>query len=160
MEPGTSCDHGTPANVSLMIDARQRELIRATFELIRQDKQRAGQLFYEELFALAPEVEEMFAGVSIMAQGGKLMQMLEWAVDHLEDPVASRSQLEQLGERHVGYQVRTDHYAAVGSALLRTVKKLVGPDLFEEAEDAWVEFYTYLSMTMEKGARAPSAQST
>jgi hemoglobin-like flavoprotein len=139
--------------VIVMMSERQRELIRVSFEHVRPIKERAGQLFYEELFVLAPGLAELFAGVSIMTQGGKLMQVLEYAVDHLDQWSALTAQLEQLGARHAGYRVRTDHYAAVGSALIATLKKALGEEFSEEVEEAWIEFYTNLSMTMEKGAR-------
>lgn len=126
-------------------------MVRASFELVRPHKDRAGQLFYEELFTLAPGLREMFAGVSIMAQGGKLMQVLAYTVEHLGEWPAT--ELEQLGARHAGYRVRPDHYAAVGAALINTLKKELGDQLSKEAEEAWIEFYTTLSMTMEKGAR-------
>src|SRR6266404_4001181 len=100
MPGGPRSPRKTPVTAKVIdmgvISDGQRELVRASFELLRPQKERAGQLFYDELFALAPGVQAMFEGVSIMAQGGKLMQVLEYAVDHLDQWPDLSTELEQL----------------------------------------------------------------
>ena len=140
-----------------MLGPRQCELIQAGFEHVRPIKERAGQMFYEELFVIAPGLADLFVGVSIMTQGGKLMQVLGYAVDHLNDWSGLTAQLEQLGARHAGYRVTPDHYATVGAALIATLKKALGAELSQEGEEAWIEFYTKLSAAMLKGARDATA---
>jgi hemoglobin-like flavoprotein len=135
-----------------MMSQQQRDLIRASFQRVQPDKERAGELFYQELFALTPELKTMFERASIMTQGGKLMQVIEHAVAGLDQWDALTADLEQLGARHAGYGVRPDHYAAVGVALISTLRKTLGRELSEEAAEAWIEFYTDLSLAMEKGA--------
>jgi len=135
-----------------MMSQHQRDLIRASFQRVQPDKQRAGEVFYQELFALTPELKTMFERASIMTQGGKLMQVIEHAVAGLDQWDALTADLEQLGARHAGYGVRPDHYAAVGAALITTLRKTLGAGLSEEAAEAWIEFYTDLSLAMEKGA--------
>jgi hemoglobin-like flavoprotein len=132
-----------------MLSQRQRTLIRATFDHVRQHKERAGEMFYEGLFALNPELRGMFHRTPIAMQGGKLMQVIEYAVDHLEEwsPVTER--LEQLGKRHLACGVRGDDYAAIGAALIVTLRKVLGAELSEETEEAWMELYTDLSLAME-----------
>jgi nitric oxide dioxygenase len=136
-----------------VIDARDRRLIRETFDRVRPIKERAGELFYQNLFALAPSVRPMFANTPMPAQGGKLMQVFEYVVERLEQWDAITAQVEELGARHAPLGVQSDHYEAVGTALVTTLRAVLGGEFTEEAEEAWEEFYTDLSLVMERGAR-------
>jgi len=138
-----------------MISHRQRELIRASFARIRVNKERAGELFYHNLFTLTPGLIPLFDGTSVTVQGSKLMQILEYVVDHLEEWSTLEETAKQLGARHAGYGVQPDHYAAAGAALMATLTNALGTDFTDETQDAWMEFYTHLSLMMEKGARGP-----
>jgi hemoglobin-like flavoprotein len=142
-----------PAGNEVVMDDRQRHLIRETFDRIRPLKGRAGELFYQNLFALAPDVAPMFGNTPMPAQGGKLMQVFEYVVERLEQWDDTTGQLEELGARHVPLGVRPDHYAAVGTALVTTLHAVLGGEFTEEAEEAWEEFYTDLSLVMERGSR-------
>jgi hemoglobin-like flavoprotein len=135
-----------------VIDARQRRLIRETFDQVRPVKERAGELFYRNLFVLAPGVRPMFASTPIAAQGGKLMQVIEYVVERLEQWDAITGQVEELGARHAPLGVLSDHYEAVGTALVTTLRAVLDGGFTEEAEEAWEEFYTDLSLVMERGA--------
>jgi hemoglobin-like flavoprotein len=92
------------------MNGQQRELIRTSFEQVRQHKEEASELFYEHLFAGNPELLPMFKSASARSQVNKLMQVLEYAVDHLDHWPTFMSQAEELGARHVAYGVRPDHW--------------------------------------------------
>jgi hemoglobin-like flavoprotein len=136
-----------------VIDDRQQRLIRETFERVRPLKEQAGALFYQNLFALAPGVRPMFANTPMPAQGGKLMQVVEYVVERLEQWETITGRVEELGARHAPLGVQSDHYEAVGTALVTTLRAVLGGEFTEEAEEAWEEFYTDLSLVMERGAR-------
>jgi hemoglobin-like flavoprotein len=135
-----------------MLDERQRDVIRASFDQVRPIKKSTGELFYKIFFALTPGVAPLFQGMSIMAQGNKLMQMLEYIVDHLDDWASIQADAAELGAKHAGYGVLTDHYAAAGAALVSTLREALGEVFTEEAEDAWMDLYTDVSLAMEHGA--------
>jgi hemoglobin-like flavoprotein len=134
------------------MDDRQRNLIRESFEHVRPCQQQAGELFYRELFRLAPGLIPMFAEASLEVQSHKLMQLLAYVVDHLDCWPIIGTEVAALGERHTGYGVRSDHYAPVGAALIATLKAAIGDEFSSDAEEAWTELYTDLSLAMEKGA--------
>lgn len=86
------------------------------------------------------------------SQGGKLMQVLAYAVDGVDLWANLTGRVEDLGERHAALGIRSDHYAAVGTALLNTLRTVLGENFTEEAEQAWADFYADLSLVMERGS--------
>jgi hemoglobin-like flavoprotein len=60
--------------------------------------------------------------------------------------------VRQLGARHVGYGVRDEHYATVGTALLWTLEKGLAEEFTPEVRDAWAAAYGLLADVMQMGA--------
>jgi hemoglobin-like flavoprotein len=135
------------------MDERQTRLIRETFAGLRSSEERAGELFYGMLFEQTPGVRKMFQNASMPEQGGKLLQLVAYVVDGLGQWDVLVGRVEELGAQHVGYGVQADHYAAVGTALVTTLRTVLGDAFSAEAEEAWEELYTDLSLVMERGAR-------
>ena len=59
--------------------------------------------------------------------------------------------LAALGQRHVGYGVRAEHYDTVGQALLWTLDQGLGALRTTEARDAWVATYELVATAMRGG---------
>jgi len=110
-----------------------------------------GQLFYAQLFELAPASRAMFPEV-IDDQARKLLQTLNWIIDHLDDPDALIPAAESLAVRHVKYGVKVEHYPAVGEALIATLQQGLGPEFSEEDKAAWLRIYAQLSGIMTAAA--------
>ena len=86
-----------------------------------------GQIFYANLFEMAPTSRAMFPDV-IDDQARKLLQTLNWIIDHLEEPDSLVPAAEALAIRHVRYGVEARHYPLVGEALITTLKQGLGED--------------------------------
>ena len=99
----------------------QVKLIKLSFAQVAQNKDQAGQLFYDRLFAIAPETRAMFKG-DMAAQSRKLMDTLALAIGMLRDMPSLVMTLEGLARRHVAYGVKDEHYDKVGEALLWTLQ--------------------------------------
>jgi len=110
-----------------------------------------GQIFYAKLFAMSPEVRDMFPS-DVSGQSRKLIQTLNWIVDHLDSPAELTPAAEALAERHVGLGVRADHYPAVGAALIETLRAGLGADFSADDEAAWGAVYGQLSKIMTTSA--------
>lgn len=136
-----------------MISTRQQNLVRESFDRVRCDQERTGAIFYERLFALAPGVAALFEGTPLATQAGRLMHIIAYIVDHLDQWSALAATIEALGARHVAYRVQSDHYALVGAALISTLHAALGAHFPVETEEAWTELYSHISLLMEKGAR-------
>ena len=99
----------------------QIDLVQDSFALIVPRRAEASAIFYQRLFALAPETRAMFKG-DLAEQGRKLMQVLATIVRNLTDIGPLLDSVDYLAQRHVGYGVRDEHYALVGEALLETLR--------------------------------------
>lgn len=129
------------------------ELVRENWDLLRGDLQGAGDLFYATLFEMHPSLKTgVFGKTDVKFQALRLMQMIDGAIRLLDDTETLVSVLLQLGERHIKYGTKPEHYPAVGGALLATLKKALGPKFTKEHEAAWTRVYGVIQDTMIKGA--------
>jgi hemoglobin-like flavoprotein len=108
--------------------------------------------FYRRLFELAPEARPMFTR-EISLQAKKFSDMLAWVIANLENPDELRREIRKLGARHKGYGVKVDQYAPVGSALIWMFQRTLGDRFTPEMEEAWLEFYAFVSLEAERGSR-------
>ena len=111
----------------------------------------AAELFYGRLFEIAPEVKPMFKG-DMKEQGRKLMQMINTAVNNIENAEKIIPALEDLGRRHVDYGVKNEHYAIVAEALLWTLGQGLGDAFTDDVKQAWTETYMALANVMMEAA--------
>jgi len=133
----------------------QGQLVRLSFVQVMDRKQDVGRIFYDRLFAIAPDLRPLFKN-DIDQQAQKLMDMLALAIGHLKNPTGLSVMLEGLGRRHVGYGVQDQHYAIVGEALIWSLQKALGADFTPPLRDAWIALYTVAANTM-KSADTPQA---
>ncbi|MFY0688950.1 MAG: hemin receptor [Cyclobacteriaceae bacterium] len=131
----------------------QIELVQTTYKKVDAISEVAAGIFYTKLFELDPSLKEtIFKETDIKAQGVKLMSMIKAAVVGLNNIEKLVPVLHSLSERHVGYGVKTEHYATVGSALIFTLSQGLGEDFTDEVKEAWLACYSLLSETMKKAA--------
>jgi hemoglobin-like flavoprotein len=102
-----------------------------------------ADIFYERLFATAPETRILFPE-DLTAQK-KLIQMLSVAVGGLTNLEQILPAVQDLGRRHGTYGVAPALYETVGSALTFTLRTGLGAVVTSEAESAWVNAYALLS---------------
>ena len=140
-----------------MTTLRQIELVQDSFALVLPVTAQAAAEFYRRLFIIAPDTKPLFHS-DMEEQGRKLFLTLATvvdALDRLEDvlPVAT-----DLAVRHVTYGAKIRHYDAVGTALIETLRALLGAHFDEETEAAWGCAYGLLSGAMIAAAEAVVAQ--
>ena len=125
------------------------ELVKNSWAAVAtMDMEVVGGLFYNRLFEIAPDVKPMFSKISIPEQSKKLLTMLSYVIaklDRLEDIL---DEVAKLAKRHTTYGVKSEHYEAVGNALLWTLEQGLGKLWNDELEEAWIEVYTVLSSAM------------
>jgi hemoglobin-like flavoprotein len=133
---------------------QQIDLVQKSFAEVKPIAAAAAGLFYNRLFILDPSLRHMFKG-EMTKQGQMLMSMIGAAVAGLRNLETLAPVVRQLGARHVGYGVRTEHYATVGSALLWTLGEGLGEKFTPEVREAWAAAYDLLSEVMQLGAMEP-----
>ena len=107
-----------------------------------------GELFYNKLFEIAPEVKPMFSRSSMPEQSKKLLSTLAYIISKLDRLDDILDEVAKLARKHTQYGVKESHYAAVGTALLWTLEKGLGDSWNEELQHAWIKTYTILSGAM------------
>lgn len=127
-------------------------LVRNSFRQVLPITDQTAALFYARLFELDPSLRPLFRG-DMREQGRKLMRFLGTAVgrlDRLDDLLPG---VRALGVRHASYGVQYKHYAAIGTALLWTLGKGLGPEFTEEVREAWNTVYATLAGTMIEASK-------
>lgn len=137
----------------------QIELVQKTFAVVAPIADDVAVLFYRRLFEIDPLLESMFTG-NMLDQRRKLVVMLTAAVKGLPRLDRLIPVLQDLGRRHAEYGVHDSHYETVGSALLWTLEKGLGPEFTPEVRDAWTTVYDVLASTMKSGAEERLAEAS
>lgn len=133
------------------ISAAQVKLVQDSFAKVAPIAPTAAEIFYTKLFEMDPSLKSMFKG-DMQEQGKKLMTMIATAVNGLNNLEAIVPAVQDLGKRHVGYDVTPEHYDTVGGALLFTLGKGLGDDFTDEVKEAWTAVYGLLATTMKDAA--------
>lgn len=136
-----------------MLTETQIDLVSNSWNKVIPIAETAAELFYNRLFELDPSLKALFKG-DMKQQGEKLMSMITVAVkalNRLDDVVPA---IQQMGRRHVDYNVEPEHYNTVGAALLWTLGQGLGDGFTTEVEEAWTVVYGILSTTMIDAANS------
>lgn len=125
-------------------------LVQESFEKVKPIAPQAAEIFYTKLFELDPKLKPLFPSddAAMKNQGNKLMTMLGAAVAGLSNIEKLIPVLQDLGKRHVDYNVEASHYDTVGAALLATLEAGLGDDFTAEVKAAWAEVYGTMSTVM------------
>ncbi len=126
-------------------------LVQTSFQKVVPIADTAADLFYDRLFAIAPDVRAMFPD-DMKDQKKKLIAMLATAVNNLHRVDTIVPAVEDLGKRHLAYGVSPQHYEPVGAALLWTLEQGLGDDFTPPLKAAWTEAYLTLAGVMQAAA--------
>ncbi|MBE1291666.1 MAG: hemin receptor [Rhodobacteraceae bacterium] len=125
----------------------QISLVQDSFRKVAPIADHIADLFYDRLFAIAPETRALFVD-DLAEQKRKLMQMLGAAVSGLNRLDTLLPAVVQLGERHHSYEVVPEHYDQVGQALLWALEQGLGTHFNGDVREAWAAIYGTLADMM------------
>ena len=131
---------------------QQIALVRSSFALALPVSNEVAADFYRRLFVIAPHVRPLFS-TDIAEQGRKLMLTLASIVADLDRLDVLVPRAVELARRHVAYGARDEHYDAVGTALIETLRDRLGARFTPEVEAAWAAAYGTLADAMIAGVR-------
>ena len=127
-------------------------LLDESLRLISDRSDRVVGYFYAALFVESPQLRALFPA-AMDTQRERLFSALTGAVRNLGDPDRFVPMLEQLGRDHRKYGVRSEHYDAVGRALVVSLRQHLEGYWVPELEAAWHKAYDEMSRVMQDGAR-------
>ncbi len=134
----------------------QIQLVQSSLPAIAAEQDQVARMFYARLFQLDPALRTLFKG-DMVVQGQKLVTILSTLIFSLNRPDQIVPVLQALGQRHLAYGVQDSHYATVGSALLWTLERALGPEFTPEMREAWIALFFVASRTMIAGSRVEYA---
>jgi NAD(P)H-flavin reductase/hemoglobin-like flavoprotein len=134
-------------------------LIRSSFAVVAPRAEEVARHFYATLFSQAPATRDLFP-VNMEVQRSRLLRALVHVVQMVDRPDELVPFLEQLGRDHRKFGVLTEHYDAVGAALLSAVAEFAGPAFTPEVEQAWTGAYGTVAKAMRTAARAERGPAT
>ena len=131
--------------------------IRESFELVAPRADDLAARFYEVLFENHAGVKPLFENVETEDQQKKLIQSLVVIVKSLEEPEKLSRYLQDLGARHIEYNVTEEDYPAVAETLLLVLAEFAGDAWTDELEEAWAEALEAIAGLMLEGAAKATA---
>lgn len=126
---------------------QQIHLIQQSWKMIKPIGNQAGFLFYEKLFAMAPEIRHLFQQ-DISNQAGKLVSILGTVVSNLEHLEGLLPHVQRLGANHNRYGALPKHYDVVGQCIIETLRDALGCNWNIELELAWTSAFKVLKDIM------------
>ena len=140
--------------VFIAMTPKQVQIVKHTFGLLAPQASEATEIFYRELFRIAPDTRRLFPD-DMRDHKSKFVQMLATFVKCLDNVSGISEHVVDLGRRHAGYDVSESDYDLVGQALLCMLHRLLGARCTPEIRDAWAAAYGMLARLMKEGAAEP-----
>jgi hemoglobin-like flavoprotein len=131
----------------MAVDDAQIRLVRESLPTIRERLVPASTGFYENLFALAPELRPLFRS-DLASQEMRFMSTLATIADLLDTPDELADEVDYLARAHQGIGVRAAHFLPMRSALLVTLAETLGPEFTPELQVAWHAAYDHFAALM------------
>ncbi|MGE3703706.1 MAG: globin domain-containing protein [Vicinamibacterales bacterium] len=145
-----------PSWAAVSVDATAVANLARSLGVLRTEGGRVASVFYGKLFGKYPALRGMFPD-DMRAQEAKLIDTLTMVVEHLQAPDTVRNRLGELGERHVRYGARPEHYPIVCSLLVEALGEVSGSSWSARLAAEWTQALTLVSDVMLAGARAHPA---
>ncbi|MDQ4117786.1 MAG: globin domain-containing protein [Actinomycetota bacterium] len=143
----------SPPNRPVTAAERTVELIRSSFAAVEPHSEGLGKHFYATLFSRVPEVRDLFP-VNMEVQRSRLLRALVHVVQMVDQPDDLVPFLQQLGRDHRKFGVLSQHYDALGDALISSIAAFAGEAWSPEVERAWTNAYATVANAMQEAAAA------
>lgn len=129
------------------------QLLKESWILVEDQRDRLGRYFYARLFLLNPELRPLFP-LQMDIQQDRLLESIITAIQSIDDRERFTEYLRSLGRDHRKYHARPEHYDAFGAALMDALRGCAADDWSVEYDQAWRDAYATISQHMLAGAEA------
>ena len=134
------------------------DALETSFDLVAPKGDELVDIFYSNLFAVAPSVKPLFDVTDMAKQHAMLLSALVLLRKSLRDLDAVVPTLKRLGARHVAYGARPEHYPVVGNVLIGAMAHVAGPDWDPRYAAIIHDFMMLDAMRETRAAKAATAQ--
>jgi NAD(P)H-flavin reductase/hemoglobin-like flavoprotein len=133
--------------------------LKASWSQVARHGDAVPGFFYAWLFTANPHLREFFP-MSMASQRDRLVAALGKVVSRVDELASVVPFVEALGRNHRRFDIKPDHYPAVGEALLATLAHFLEPIWTPELADDWTAAYETLATVMigaAEGASEPAS---
>ena len=110
--------------------------------------------FYDDFFAKNKRIKAVFRNTDIKMQKNEMRLGLLTIIAQIDDQEHLSSYLQDLGLRHISYEVRIEDYAIVKESLLRAFKHIYKEEWNTETEKEFSDLVNYICEQMILGAKS------
>jgi hemoglobin-like flavoprotein len=126
---------------------RQLELVKASYAVLGDEAPAMAADFYKRLFELDPSARELFVD-GTEAMSVKFANELAAIVEAITSYETFAPRVHELAVRHTQYGVQTQHFEAVGQALVAALAAHLEEIWDSELEAAWRRAYNLVAEMM------------
>lgn len=123
-----------------------------SLKVINKNPSLFSEKFYENVFSLSPSLKNTFRNTDLSKQKLEFITGLNLIFTLRKSPDELSLFLENLGIRHVCYEVESDDYQIIEDALLITLKDTLEDLWDEKTQNSWKKLASHISAMMKKGA--------
>lgn len=128
------------------------DLLRESWALVADVSDKVAAQFYGMLFSRYPAIRMLFPP-GMDSQRDRLLGALTYFVLNLDDMDAVTRYLRELARDHRKFDVRPEHYPALGRCLVAAMKANAAGRWRPEHEEAWLTAYNVIAGVMIEAAR-------
>lgn len=129
--------------------------IRTSYTEVAARPRQLASRFYEELFAIAPNLRPLFPS-DLTSLQGHFEAALALVIRNLDEVRALRDSLRQLGAQHVRWGTRPEDYVSAREALIAAVRANAA-EWNDALEQNWRAAITSIVVPMLEGAAVDAA---
>lgn len=133
----------------MTISKQTIEIVKSTAPLLSDKGEDVTTRMYQILFSKYPETEVLFKNAN--NQPAKLAMAITAYAANIDKLENLDKAVEVMAQRHIGAEVKPEHYPMVADALLTAMTEVLGPDVItDDVSSAWAEAYNFLAEILKK----------
>jgi len=136
----------------MSLTATEIKLVRDSWQIINPVSRKMGEDFYAKLFESHPELRSLFKS-DPKDQAMKLMFMLSYLVNRLDNVDDMKAEIIKLANRHKNYGTDPAHFKPVGATLMWSLKTNLGDHWTPDTELAWGKTYDLIARLMKEAVQ-------
>lgn len=123
-------------------------LVKKSWRRVREiDPLLLAQTFYDKLFTIHPTLRNLFH-TDMESQYRKFLDTFNLVILRIDNLDSINQEIHSLAGKHVEYGARPEHYLAMGSTFIDTLKECLEDGWNTETETAWKQCFELLSAKM------------
>lgn len=130
-----------------MMTEAKIELVKNSWGRVVAYSEKAGRIFYERLFELAPELRTLFKD-DVQTQNQKLILAVTVIITKLNKLENLELEIQKLAKKHQAFGIAGDHFVMFKLAFVEMLRAISQTLWDEETEEAWKELFDLISVAM------------